>query len=55
MLEYVVFMATVWSQTHDLGSTSTLVAHIVASLDKQKALYDNYLYLVASNKQQIKW
>jgi len=46
-------MATVWSPSRDLGSTSTLVAHVVASLDK--ALYDDYLCLVASNKQQIQW
>jgi len=24
-------------------------------LNKDKALYDDYLYLVASNKQQINW
>jgi len=46
-------MATVWSQSRDLGLTPTLIAHVAASLDK--ALYDNYLYLVASNKQQIQW
>jgi len=28
-----------------------LVAYVVASLDK--ALYDDYLYVMASNKQQI--
>jgi len=39
-------MAAVWS-----GSTSTLGAHVVASLDK--ALYDDCLCFVASNKQQI--
>ena len=27
--------------------------HVVASLDK--TLYDDYLYLVASNKQEIQW
>jgi len=37
----------------DLGSTPTLIAHVVASLDK--ALYDDYLCLVASYKQQIQW
>jgi len=37
----------------DLGSTHTLVAQVIASLDK--ALYDDYICLVASNKQQIKW
>jgi len=31
----------------------TLVGHVVASLDK--ALYDDYLCLVALNKQQIQW
>jgi len=39
-------------QPCDLDSTPTLIGH-VASLDK--ALYDDYLYLVASNKQQILW
>jgi len=39
--------------TIDLGSTPTLVVHVVASLDK--ALYDDYLCLVGSNKQQIQW
>jgi len=47
------FMMTVQSQSFDLGSTPTLVTHVVASLDK--ALYDDYLCLVALNKQQIKW
>jgi len=45
----------VWLATalRDLGSTPILVEHVVESLDK--ALYDDYLCLVASNKQQIKW
>jgi len=30
-----------------------VIGHVVAPLDK--ALYDDYLCLVASNKQQIKW
>jgi len=46
-------MATVWSQSRDLGSTPTLVGHIIASLDK--TLYDDYLCFVASNKKQIQW
>jgi len=46
-------MAIVWSWTRDLGSTPTLIEHVVASLDK--ALYDDYLCLVSSNKQQIQW
>ena len=42
--------------------TTTLIArskfnphpgHVVASLEK--AFYDDYLYMVASNKQQIQW
>jgi len=37
-------------QSYDLGSTFTLVAHVLASLDKK--LY-NYLCLVASDKQQL--
>jgi len=40
-------MATVWSQSRDVGSIPTLIEHVVASLDK--ALYDDYLCLVASN------
>jgi len=32
--------------------TPTLIVQVVASLDK--ALYDDYLCLVASNKQQIR-
>jgi len=48
-----VFMVTVWSQLRDVGSTPTLIVHVVASLDK--VLYDDYVYLVASNKQQIQW
>jgi len=36
-----------------IGSTFSLIGHVVASLDK--ALFDDYLCLVASNKQQIKW
>jgi len=36
-----------------IRSIPTLLAHVVASLDK--ALYDDYLCLVVSNKQQIKW
>jgi len=47
------FFATVWSQSRNLGSTPTLVAYAVGSL--YKALYDDYLCLVALNKQQIKW
>jgi len=47
------FKATVGSRSCDLGSTTTLIVHVVASLDK--TLCDNYLCLVASNKQQIKW
>ena len=35
----------IWVQPHP--------SHIVASLDK--TLYDDYLCLVASNKQQIQW
>jgi len=31
----------------------TFIGHVVASLDK--AIYDDYLCLVVSNKQQIKW
>jgi len=46
-------MATVWSQSRDLGSTPTLIGHAVASLDK--AFYDDDLCLVALNKQQIRW
>jgi len=42
-----------WSRLRDLGSTPTLVSHVVASLDK--TLYDDYLCLVASNKQEIQW
>jgi len=42
-------MATVRSHSRDLGSTLTLVVHVVASLDK--ALYDVYLCLVKSKKQ----
>jgi len=44
-------MVTVWSQFRDLGLTPTFIAYVVALLDK--ALYDNYLSLVASNKQHI--
>jgi len=40
-----------WS--YDLGSIPILVAYVVASFDK--ALYDNYVCLVASNKHQINW
>jgi len=39
------------SRLRDLGSTPTLIGHVVASVDK--TLYDDYLCLVASNKQQI--
>jgi len=46
-------MATVWSRSRDLGSTPTLILYVVVSLDK--TLYDDYLCLVASNKQQINW
>jgi len=46
-------MATVLSRLRDLDSTPTLIVCIVVSLDK--ALYDDYLCLVASNKQQIQW
>jgi len=37
----------------DIGLTLTLVGHVVAALDKM--LYDDYLCLVASNKEQIQW
>jgi len=40
-------------RSRDLGSTPILIGHVVASLDK--ALYDDYLCLVALNKQQIQW
>ena len=45
----VVFMTTLieWSGFNPNPS------HVVASLDK--TLYDDYLCLVASNKQQIQW
>jgi len=47
-------MATMWSQSHGLGSAPTLGIHIaVETLEKE--LYDEYLCLVASNKQQINW
>jgi len=46
-------MVTVWSQSRDLGLTPILNAHVFASLDK--AVYDEYFCLVASNKQQIQW
>jgi len=36
-----------------IGSTPTIIGHVVAFLDK--TLYDDYLCLVASNKQQIQW
>jgi len=45
-------MATMWSRSRDLDLTPTFGTHVVASLDK--ALYDDYLCLVGSNKQQIK-
>jgi len=35
-------------KSRDLGSIPTLIVHVVAFLDK--ALYDDYLCLVASNK-----
>jgi len=41
------------SDHDDVGSTPTLVVHVVASLEK--AFYDDYFCLVASNKQQITW
>ena len=44
-----LFLRRFWS--HDLSSTSTLPGHVVASFNK--TLYDDYLCLVASNKQQI--
>jgi len=44
-------MAIEWPQLRDLGSTPTLIEYVVASLDK--TLYNDYLCLVASNKQQI--
>jgi len=44
-------MATVWSWLPD--STPTLIVHVVSSLDK--AIYDDNLCLVASNKQQIQY
>jgi len=47
-----VFTATVWSRSRDLGSTPTFGTHVVASLDK--ALYDDTVCLVPSNKQKIK-
>jgi len=37
----------------DLSSTLTFGAHVIASLDK--ALYDDYLCLVASKKYKIQW
>jgi len=46
-------METVSLQLRGLGSTPSLIGHIVESLDK--ALYDDYFCLVASNKQQIEW
>jgi len=46
-------MATVWSRLRDLGLTLPRVGHVDASLDKP--LYDDYLCLVTSNKQQIQW
>jgi len=46
-------MATVWSRSRELGSTPTFIGFVVASLDK--TLYDDYVCLVASNKQQIQW
>jgi len=45
------FICAVLSRLRDVGSTPTLVVSVVASLDK--VLYDDYLSLVASNKQQI--
>jgi len=39
-----------WSR--DLGSIPTLVVYVIASLDK--ALYDDYICLVVSNKHKIK-
>jgi len=47
------FTVIVGTRLRDPSSTPTLVAPIVVSLDK--ALYDDYLCLVATNKQQIKW
>jgi len=49
ILMTAVFTATVWSRSRDLGSTTILVGRVVTSLDQ--ALYDDYLCLVASNKQ----
>jgi len=46
-------MAIVWLRSRDLGSTPTLITHVIAPLDK--ALYDDYLCLVTLNKQQIQW
>jgi len=46
----ILIMKRSWSR--DLGSTPTFVVHVIASLDK--ALYADYLRLVASKKQQIK-
>ena len=42
------FLRRLWSQGHEFHPHP---GHVVASLDK--TLYDNYLCLVASNKQQI--
>jgi len=39
--------------THDVGSTPTFIPHVVSLLDK--VLYEDYLSLVASNKQHINW
>jgi len=45
-----------WNKTDgrllcSMCSTPTLIGHVVSSLDR--ALYKNYLCLIASNKQQI--
>ena len=42
------FLRRLWSQDHEFNPHP---GHVVASLDKTP--YDNYLCLVASNKQQI--
>jgi len=47
------FYGDVLSPSRDLRSTPILTRHVVASLIK--ALYDDYLCLVASNKQKIQW
>jgi len=48
-------MVTVWSQSRGLSSVLALIVQYTFLRPWIKALYDDYLCSVASNKQQIQW